>query len=485
MMLKKWIAIGLAALTLFGVVACQTSDDEPGVTTGEVVTTTGEVVTQGGVTIPCLDYDFNGKTYEFGTQTNAFNGYDYRLAIIAPEGSADIVDVAVLDRNAWVEDNLNCKIAIGDIHWGNWNTIQANIMSGDCTFETMFLQFSSTCSTYITGGYYADMKALDIDWETEYWNPGANQSLEILGKQYCAVTDISYMSFYGYALAFFNSTVEDELLTSGELEKRLYDIVLDGEFTLDKMIEIGRKAVKDIDGGGILYSSDRVGITSDYSHIRTLLVAGGYNFVQTDEDGRLYSSVDGKGFESYYSKIFDLFTNTDVFCPYNEYIQIQEDRTLFGMATFPPLMREKMDAGNYGFLPMPKGTEAQADYLTPASMWNGQLLGLPISTPSANYEFISAVLNAMAYKSYTDVNEAFYNYALNYKHAQDDESIEMFRIIRNGITYDYAFGFDFADCCSNLDKMVSRGINTFSSTYNGMKDAMNTEIEELMAKLTG
>ena len=484
---KKWIAAGLAALALFSVVACQTSDGEP-------KTTKGEVVTQGGYDGPSLDYDFGGKTYEFGSMTDGFNGYDYRLSIVAPEGSADIVDVAVLDRNTWVEDNLNCKITTGDIHYGNWNTILANIMSGDCTFDTMLLQFSSTCDTYIVGGYYSDMKALDINWDEEYWNPEANKSLELLGKQYCAVTDISYLSFYGYTMVAFNKTIEDELLVNGRIDKGLYQTVNDGEWTLDKMTAIGRQAVKDVDGNGIDFLSDRFGFNANLMMVRALMVAGDYRFTEINEDGELVSAIDERSFEKYFSKIFTLYTEDGLLACSNLvnvdwrevcYVPLQENRLLFMITTFPGQIRTEMTAGNYGFLPMPKSTETQERYLTPAGAWNGAIMGMPRSTPSSEYEFISAVLNAMAYKSYIDVNEAFYNYALNYKHAQDDESIEMFRIIRNGITFDYAIGFNFADCCDNLDTIISRGINTFASTYNGMKDAVNAEIEELMAKLTG
>lgn len=484
-MAKKLIALLLVALTLFTIVACSSGE-------GDAKTTKGEVVTQSNYDGPSLDYDFGGKTYEFGTMTDGFNGFDYRLSIVAPVGSADIVDVAVADRNKWVEDNINCKITTGDINYGNWHTIMSNIKSGDCTFDTMFLQFDSTCSTYIAESYYADMKELDINWEEEYWNPAANKSLELLGKQYCVATDISYMNFYGQTMVAFNTVVADELLTTGQIEKDLYSIVNDNEWTLDNMMAIGKAALKDLDGvGGYNVLSDRVGMNANWQMIRALMVAGGYNFTEIDENGELVSVVDNRSFEGYFSKVFDLY-NTDGLLITSDttpdwrdscYVPLQENRMLFMITTFPGSIRNELQAGNYGFLPMPKSSETQERYLSPAGAWNGAIMGMPKSVVSSEYDFISAVLNAMAYKSYTDVNEAFYNYALNYKHAQDDESIEMLRIIRDGIVFDYAIGFNFADCCENLDKIVGRGINTFASTYNGMKDAMNAEIDQLMDAL--
>lgn len=431
--------------------------------------------------VPYIDYD--GKEFEFGATTEAFNGYDYRMAIVSPEGSVDALDVAVYERNQWVEDALNCKIAVGDIHYGNWNHLLANIYSGDCTFESLLMQYDVTCATFITGGYFTDMNRYALDWEADYWNPSANQSLVLNGKQYCAVSDISYMSHYGYAMTVFNTAVEQDLLISGILDKRLYDVVLDDEFTLDKMIEIGRMAVRDLDGGGIDYLTDRVGIMSDYSQARNLMISGGYRFVRTDENGTLSGAVDDVGFGDYFTKIFDLFTDEDLFSPYSEYVTLQEDRTLFCMVTYPPLLREKMSAGSYGILPMPKGTESQEKYLTPGVQWNGQVLGIPVSIFSENYAFVTDVLNAMAYKSYEGVNEVFYNYALGYEKAPDDASIEMFRIIRDGITYDYGVSFDFANCCTDLEQMIGHGYNTFASTYDGKKEAMDAAIEELLENL--
>ena len=484
-MAKKLIALFLVCVALFTVVACNTGSGDSETTDDTQTTQNGTQTGTDDIDVPPLDYDFDGKEFEFGAVTTCFNGYDYRLAIVSPEGSADIVDVAVLDRNTWVEDNLNCKITVGDIHYGNWNTLLANILSGDCTFESMFMQYDFTCNTYIAGGYFSDMKRLSLNWNSDYWNPEANETLELLGKQYCAVSDISYMSFYGYPLIAFSTTVAEELLVTDQMDKTLYQTVLDDEWTLDYMVELGKKVIKDIDGGGIDPTADRFGIICNASLLRSLMVAGGYNFVQVNDEGVLESAVGGKGFESYFSKLFDMYTDTELSDSNNTYTPFMEDRLLFFATTFPASMREYLTEGDYGFLPMPKSTEAQERYLTPASMWNGQLLGLPVSTPSSNYEFISVVLNAMAYKSYTDVNDAFYNYALNYKHAQDDESIEMLRIIRDGIVFDYAIAFNFADCCDVLDKICIRGINTFASTYNGMKDAMDAEIKELMEQIRG
>ena len=93
---------------------------------------------------------------------------------------------------------------------------------------------------------------------------------------------------------------------------------------------------------------------------------------------------------------------------------------------------------DFGILPYPKQTKAQAQYKT-SSRDQHTLFGIPAD--AADVDFAGLMAEALCVASNKIVIPAYYDIALKSKFSRDDESAEMLDIIRNGLNFDFGIVF--------------------------------------------
>jgi len=114
------------------------------------------------------------------------------------------------------------------------------------------------------------------------------------------------------------------------------------------------------------------------------------------------------------------------------------------------------------------------------------LYGIPLSAKDP--DMVSAVLEALASESYYSVTPALFETALKVKYTRDDESAQMFDIIRETVVFDC--GRLFADSFNSLSwSLVRNALNTgdtgWASVYASNKSALESHLDALIASFDG
>ena len=139
---------------------------------------------------------------------------------------------------------------------------------------------------------------------------------------------------------------------------------------------------------------------------------------------------------------------------------------------------------NYGVLPYPKYDESQENYKTTV-LNNHSVVTIPID--SKDRECAAAICEALAYESWKSVTPAYFETALKVKYARDNDSSQMFDIIREGASFD--FGYIYTASLDGIndvfrDTILSRGswASKIASIEGASKEKLASLVEAIRDK---
>ena len=109
------------------------------------------------------------------------------------ELTGDVLNDAVFTRNKNVEEALNIRITVEDRNDGTMDTgLQQAVAGGSQDVDILFPRLYSL-PTYVNKGYLMNLNNVDFrDTNAPWWNAEANAVLDIYGKQFGMVFDITY-----------------------------------------------------------------------------------------------------------------------------------------------------------------------------------------------------------------------------------------------------------------------------------------------------
>ena len=90
----------------------------------------------------------------------------------------------------------------------------------------------------------------------------------------------------------------------------------------------------------------------------------------------------------------------------------------------------------YGVLPYPKWDETQENYNTTV-LTTYSVMSVPADC--TDKDRAAAVCEALAYESWKSVTPAYFETALKVKYVADNDSAQMFDIIRDGVSFDFGY----------------------------------------------
>ena len=145
---------------------------------------------------------------------------------------------------------------------------------------------------------------------------------------------------------------------------------------------------------------------------------------------------------------------------------ITEDRALFWVGNIKCVERMRTSESDFGVVPMPKASEAQANYAIHVQANVGSMLCFPL-TVAAEGEMVGSVMEDMAFLSFRDVMPAYMDVCINGKVIRDEESLACLELIRSSYYCDLGF------MCQQM------GINIL----NTMRDYVTKNKEDYMSAL--
>lgn len=412
--------------------------------------------------------------------------------------TGDVVNDAIYESFLYVENLLNADIEVvtrpGDVvgdreeYCGH---IRSTVMSGDASYDLVDMLIGMFPGLAVEGLFCDLLENQYIDFDAPYWIAGQAESCAPTGKLYFASGDSSLGYLKSAYCLFFNTTLAETVGTED-----IYQLVLDGKWTLDKLLEVSASAAGDLDGDGKWTLDDRLGfVVHDFTHPRAFLFSTG---------GQLFGEDSGSWTFTYGSerdidvieKLNRLFYENDGSYYYNGTSAISDQvegynsvtsaftsgKILFMTAEFDHAISQlRAMNDNYGIIPCPKYSEDDEYRTVSRSTHNAFALLKTSSNPDA----AGAVLEALSAYKYKTVLPAYFEVALKTKYSRDDATSQMCDIIRDSMALDFGFVFnnELGNPIVSVFEPSFKNPSSLSSTIASQSQTITAKIEDYLGKL--
>ena len=241
-----------------------------------------------------VDHRFDGIDYQgraFRVQSSA-DATDATNANEFIEGSGslngEIVNDAVFDRNAKVEELLNIKLEFTEANYTYSNaesSIRTFVMAGDDLFDLIINDDRSLIALTDENIFYNLAKhGENFDLNQSYWYTDTMDDLVLVpGHSYVMAGDYFLDCLASAHCLFYNKQLCDDAYGDPEY---LDNIVLEGGWTYEKMTQTLNENYVDLNGDGVRQEGDQFGM---YAHdywgcLIAFVGSAGINFIDRSGD---------------------------------------------------------------------------------------------------------------------------------------------------------------------------------------------------------
>lgn len=405
------------------------------------------------------------------------------------EVTGEIVNDAIHQRNLSVEDRLNIDYVWtgtrGDGSDENINnyvqTVRESVMAGDGAYDIL-AAYSRTIAACTANSLTLNIEdSKYIDFEKPWWPQTLVEESLINDKLYFISGDISTNMLHMMYATFCN----DSLIDEHQLEDPA-QLVLEGKWTLDKMIEFTGETYRDLNGNGTKDADDFFGLTLCSYHNDAFYTGSGLKLLEKDPDTMVKVSDDfyGEKVVSLLEKLGEYEQTKDVYNAEDYYHKIfAENRAIFTINRAYYAENYLRDSNvQYSILPIPKYDEAQQEHKT--------VLGNPITLYSVSRDsrigdVSHAVLECMASYAYRLTTPAVFENNMKKKYSNDDIDAQMFDIIRDSVVFE--LGRFYNKYLNNITDIFYNAVmnndQTWASKVQARKKLMNIHLKSLTAAL--
>lgn len=492
---KRTLSALLASLMLLPLAACGDTDSGTPDTT-DPATTTPAVTTEAETTpdpnlrenakdnLPA-DLNLNGAAINVLAWENDYSRYD----IAGNEDiSGDIVFDAIHERNASVQERLNCTLTTTLEPAAKWqdfaSLLQRTVASGDDTYSFIVAMGNSTIQ-YGSDKYFMDVSGLDyLDFEQPWWWKDSMDELSLDGETYrYLVGDMQLSNYLASGAVYFNKRLFENAIGASD---DLYKLVIDGGWTWDKLHEYCEAGTQDVNGDGTIGDGDIWGsILGNPVLLEMMEFSADVRRHVRDENGYVKIDYDVDRAAVVTEKLYSLIYETNGFkydaSAYTPTQPFSSGQMLFYIEritkTTGAEMRDMED--DYGIIPMAKADDSQKDYVS--LVQNAAMnVALPVTCPDPNAT--AAVLEALYAESYRSVVEPFYETALKVKYSRDSYSGQCIDLIADSAKrfVSYEYGFHWNKCGTVISTCVGAKNTNFASTYAKLQPAFDKLISKYM-----
>ncbi len=407
--------------------------------------------------------DFGGETFTILTKSVASYGEWGETSIYTEELSGDVLNDAVYNRNAAVEDQFNIKIAQYESSNPSAD-VTASVMAGDGAYDVVMPPLDAV-GGMISNGHLLDLKEIEyINLEKPWWDQRSVEDLSIANKLYMVSGDISTLNND----ATWCTMINLEVLNNYGLESP-YELVRQNQWTYPKFYELCQNVSQDLDGDSEYTYNDLIANLTQNENATAMLIGAGIHLVDKDSnDIPVYNLPSNERAYSVLETISQIMN--DKVCTINYHVgcpefhltttkMFEENRGLFWITNLQMVIRLREMETDFGIAPVPKFDESQENYSN-VVWFVGSYTCVPKTTN--DLERTGIILEAMAAKSREILRPAYYEVALSYKYLRDTDSIEMLDLVIGNRTYELAQAFGWG-ISGAVDSIVLNGKEPASS----------------------
>ncbi len=501
--MKKNLAL-LFALLLAGqtLIACgdPAKDDAPITETAAATDSQTEAVTEepreyanlpekdfGGLDAKIfIAYNIEGGTVNFGVSKNEFGAH---------EENGDAVNDARYQRNAAVEEQFNVNIVDYDYNMENnlmthvhdtaRTQVDKLIMAGDNDYAFMLLPGYTVC-TLAQKGSLQDLYSMpNLDLTKPWWDQKANSDLTIMDRLFFTTGDISTADNDATCTVLFNKVVAENY----DLPD-IYDLVLDGKWTLEKFYSLCSDVSKDINGDGKYDETDQYGAMVWDDIAMAVVNSTGDKCATTDADGNVILTLNNERTVNALAKYIEFGRDTSQCFQYQRAVDTSDtvainmfsgNQVLFFMQLMQIVPKLRDMEADFGIIPFPKYDEAQDSYYNTVGSWHSVFFCMPMG--SADPEMSTILAEALACEGKYNVTDAYYDVNLKTKAARDEQSSAMLDIIFETRVYDLGWYYQFGSYNEEVMNLVrlNHSAKEFTSMYEKKEKSAQKSVDKVNA----
>ena len=482
---KKILAI-LIVLILLAFTSC--TQDEVYDDIAEPITTSynGETVIQTDRVqrIPpnLPDYDFEGHT--FRVLTNAWDELSPDLAFMnvrdlvhSEELGGNPLNEAVFRRNQTLQDRYNFTIE-QMMRTDPWGVIRTSVAAGDSQFDSAMIEITGL-PRLIVEGHLIDLFTIDhIDFEKPWWDQNMVDNA-VKNRLFFASGDLNTRNKDRLATILFNKQLLDDL----ELDCP-YELVRNGQWTLEALYTMARTASADLGGqGGLLNpNTDRFGLIYNMNIEMPALIAGaGVRFIEIGVDGLP-------------SLVFETDRNFRAVAAVRELLSsdfslrnqmggghvFEEGRSLFKVTQIQQVELLRAMETDFGVLPMPWLDEHQGEWKHSADASFSNTVVIPNFHDERALDRIAFMLEAIASESRYTIIPAYYDIQLTGQLIRDEQCREMLEIIFNSIVWESGIVYGWINLHQHdfIMRLLSYPASTWEIHSRLIEDRMQRTVDD-------
>ena len=483
------VLIVFTAVLMLTFTACSDSGSNVDTTT-TAVSDNGEAISETTTEVkevPDLpDMTFDGEVLNILTwaQSETIVQND----ILAFEITGEPLNDAVYNRNFTIEERYDVKInPIETLMYDFRDLSRRVIMAGEKTYDVLNggIDFTNILSQSELLVNLHDVPYLDLS--KSWWDQRCTEDLSIAGKIFLAMGDINTMDNSQTWGVIFNKKLADDYNLDN-----MYDLVRNGQWTIDSAAEMGKQVANDLNGDGVMNENDRWGDLSENFNFFMHYLGSGESTFKKGADDYPYLTLDNPRAFEIMEKVYDYMNSPSIFIAqawghlttssvWLEYIipMFINDQGLYYITGIGNTFKHLRDMeSDFGLLPIPKYDEIQDSYYNSINLYWTSCIAVPITNDKL--EMTGVVLEALAAESVDTVTEAYYDIIFLNKAVRDNDSIEMVDLILQTRKFDIGYLNDWGGMRTMFESFLKSGDKNFASIYASNESAIKTAFDKGM-----
>lgn len=422
------------------------------------------------------DRKFNGAQFNIICRSNAYPEHEEEIGNL----ENDALYKRHRDLEEYFDINITYVPCTGDDYGGSPTSevadkVNIDVMGGLASYDLAEGNFTAGGLTMLNSGTIRNVEDLDyVDFERSWWMNDLVDQFSIGGHLYFLTGKISHNHFSDPWCIIFNKKVAENYNLPD-----LYEIVENGEWTIDKMVEVSSV----IPANSGIYRNK----ITHYNAAVSYFFSGGYEICTIDETGEavLPTSLSTPAVD-YVQKLAGILGDEStcyVTDKGGEDVGTHEDMLANGEVLFQPdqmgsvaSLREK-DV-EVGILPMPKSSTEQENYIS--YVGSGYNAAIYVPRVVKDLDMTSVVIEAMAALSEKHLEPAYYTKSLKGRSTYDPESRRMLDIIYTTKKIDFADLYDWGGIVRSLNLACYGASDGIISSYSGSYKQAKVQIKRLM-----
>lgn len=485
MKIRRIAAVFLALVAVVCLASCNQNTEESTVVSNTTSSGSGDKTYQAQIPD---GFTLNGE--EFVILNEASNPDSLKYTEFGyGELESSVINDAVLERNLYVEELLDCKIVerlVNRLTFECTNVVRNEVGSNLATFKIVAPAMLEA-SVLAQEGYFYNLYTLENlnGLNDEWWDAYFKESAEIFGKLFFATGDIGFFTRDTLPGIFFNK----ETLKSLELQSP-YELVKEHKWTLDVMKTWAKGITEDVDNNGIIDYNDKFGVGGQMDNIWEYYHGSGEKLCTTDEKGYPIASFTTERAVNVVTKALEIMQDDNIYVCANDYFNdggwyvnspmeyitnaFVEGRSLFLSSSLSALEDLRNMDIDFGILPIPMYDETQDNYYSLINPWRGNAFTIPNYLTEDEAEAAAVVMNVLGAEGRNTLRPAYYEVALKGQRARDDESQEMLDIIFNTAGCDIGFIYNWGNMTSTI---LHAAVDAAPGSYISNADAQMSAIK--------